>query len=452
MTKHKVLWACASCGHSQQKWAGCCPMCKEWNTFEEEADTPVQETRYVSAHESAKPLRISEVSITEMPRISTTLSELDRLLGGGLVKGSLSLLGGEPGIGKSTLLLQLAGKLASQGLVVLYVCGEESAEQTTMRAKRLNVNNSSIYLLAETVYGSIRKHIDAIKPDVLIIDSVQIVYKAELSSAPGSVTQVREIAMEAMQISKGLGITTLLIGHVTKQGELAGPRVLEHIVDTVLEFEGDRTQGFRMVRSQKNRFGPTDDIALFKMQEMGLAEVKNPSEELLQERLLDVSGSVIVPTIEGTRPLLIEVQALVAHSTFSNSSRRSTGIDAKRLALMLAVLEKRMGYQMHATDVFVSVAGGMKIFEPAVDLGVILAVASSFLNKIMPGDTVAMGEVGLNGEVRSIPRVEARIKEAMNMGFTRCVLAKKNLRGIHGKHDIELVGVDRVEEAIDVLV
>jgi len=429
-------------------------MCKEWNTFEEEVSLPQEEARYTGKIGEIKPVRIEDVDISTAPRMQTGFEELDRLLGGGLVRGSLALLGGEPGIGKSTILLQLAGRLAAQGLVVLYVCGEESAEQTSLRARRLGVGNCSIYLLPETIYSSIRKQIDVIKPDVLIIDSIQIVYKSELSSSPGSITQVREIAMEAMQVSKGLGITTLLVGHVTKGGELAGPRVLEHIVDTVLEFEGDRTQGYRMIRSLKNRFGPTDDVALFQMEEKGLREITNPSEALLHERILNVSGSVIIPTIEGTRALLVEVQALASSSAFTNSSRRSTGIDAKRLNLLLAVLEKRMGYQMHATDVFVSVAGGLRIHEPATDLGIVLSIASSFLNKIIPPDTVVVGEVGLNGEVRSVPRIEARIKEAINMGFKRCVLAKKNLKGVSKAvvEKIKLHPVERVEEAIEVLI
>lgn len=451
MTKQKTLWACTSCGHIENKWVGCCSMCKEWNTFEEETPFPVEETRYAGRPMPVKPVRIEEVDITSAPRMHTGFEEMDRLLGGGLVQGSLCLLGGEPGIGKSTLLLQLAGRLAAQGLVILYVCGEESAEQTSLRARRIGVGNASIYLLPETIFSSIRKQIDIIKPDILIIDSVQIVYKSELPSSPGSVTQVREIAMEAMQISKGLGITTFLIGHVTKGGELAGPRVLEHIVDTVLEFEGDRTQGYRMIRSHKNRFGPTDDVALFQMEEKGLREITNPSEALLHERILGVSGSVIIPTVEGTRALLVEVQALASSSAFTNSSRRSTGIDPKRLGLLLAVLEKRMGYQMHATDVFVSVAGGLRIYEPATDLGIVLAIASSFLNKVIPPDCVVVGEVGLNGEVRSVPRIESRIKEAINMGFKRCILAKKNLKGVSTaiREKITLFPIERVEEAIE---
>ncbi len=452
MTKQKTLWACTNCGHSENKWVGCCPTCKEWNTFEEEASLSDDTSRYSGTLTHAKPIKIGDVEISTAPRISTGFEEVNRLLGGGLIQGSLTLLGGEPGIGKSTLLLQLSGQLAAQGLVVLYVCGEESAEQTSLRAQRIGVGNTSIYLLPETMFSAIKKHIDSIKPDVLIVDSVQIVYKPELPSSPGSVSQVREISMEAMQIAKGLGITTFLIGHVTKGGELAGPRVLEHIVDTVLEFEGDRTQGYRMIRSHKNRFGPTDDVALFQMEEKGLIEVKNPSEALLHERIHGVSGSVIIPTIEGTRALLVEVQALASSSAFTNSSRRSTGIDAKRLGLLLAVLEKRMGFQMHTTDVFVSVAGGLRINEPAVDLGVILAIASSFLNKVIPSDVVVIGEVGLNGEVRSVPRIESRIKEALNMGFKRCILAKKNMKGVSTtlQDKIRLHPIERVETAIEV--
>ena len=448
------MWACVECGHIEHKWVGSCPTCGAWNTFSEEiAIDPKEEARFGIPKVTARPRRVTEIEEKEAERMSTNYAELDALLGKGLVKGSLTLVGGEPGIGKSTLMLQLAHRFAEQGLVVLYICGEESAEQTTMRARRLNALNPNIYLLSETVFANIKREIDGINPDVLILDSVQIVYKAEIPSAPGSVTQVREVAMEAMQIAKGKGITTFLIGHVTKSGELAGPRVLEHIVDTVLEFEGDRSHGYRMVRSQKNRFGPTDEVALFEMKETGLKEVVNPSEVFLQERMRGVSGSCVIPTVEGTRSMLVELQALVARSTYATAARRTTGVDAKRLTLLLAVLEKRMGYQLQTYDVFVSIAGGLKIYEPAVDLAAVIAITSSFLNKPIPDNVVVMGEVGLNGEVRSIPRAETRIKEAINMGFSRCILAKKNLRGI-GKEiqsKITLHGIDRVEEAVELL-
>ncbi len=455
MVKQKTVWCCKECGHKQVKWAGSCSVCKQWNTLEEEVEIQEKERRFESmVRETAQPMRVKEVNPAEFPRISTKIQEFDRLLGGGLVAGSLTLIGGDPGIGKSTMMLQISHALAEQGLIVLYVCGEESVEQTSLRARRLKATSDHLFLLSETLFSNIKIHIDRLKPDILIVDSVQIVYKGELPSAPGSVTQVREIATECMHISKGLGISTFLIGHVTKSGEIAGPRVLEHIVDTVLDFEGDRQHGYRIMRAVKNRFGPTDDVALFQMHAEGLREVTNPSEIFLEERVKEVAGSVVIPTIEGTRAILIEVQALVAASAFPTSSRRSTGLDQNRLALLLAVLEKRMGYQLHHCDVFVSVAGGMKIVEPAIDLGILMAVASSFCNKPIHHETVILGEVGLGGEVRSVPRIESRIKEAIHMGFRQCILPKRNLKGLPKEltEKIALTGIDLVEDAIHALI
>ncbi len=433
---------------------GNCNSCKNWNTLVEELEAPQNKGRFeAKTLHVTKPVLLEEVDTANFKRFQTGYRELDRLMGEGIVEGSLNLLGGEPGIGKSTLLLQLSKCFADQGRTVLYVCGEESAQQTSLRAKRLGIKSDKIYLFSETLFSQIRAQIDHIRPAVLIVDSVQIVYKSELPSAPGSVTQVREIAMDCMHISKGNGITTFMIGHVTKSGDIAGPRVLEHIVDTVLEFEGNRQHGYRLMRSVKNRFGPTDDVALFQMSEKGLHEILNPSLTFLEERLSGSPGSVIIPTIEGTRALLIEVQALVAPSSFASPSRRSTGLDAKRLSLLLAVLEKRMGYQLHALDVFVSIAGGMKITEPAIDLGTMIAIASCYCNTPIPSDTVVMGEVGLGGEVRSIPRVESRIKEAINLGFKRIILSSKNLKGLNKKltEKIVLQGVSHVEEAVKTL-
>ncbi len=454
MVKQKSVWVCNECGNKQFKWTGSCNICKSWDSLAEELEVSEKVGRFeAKVSRETKPVLIEDVDAANFKRIYTGYREFDRLMGGGIVSGSLNLLGGEPGIGKSTMLLQLAKRLADQGLTVLYICGEESAEQTSLRAKRLGIKSDKIYLYSETSFSQIRAQIEKIHPDVLIVDSVQIVYKSELPSAPGSVTQVREIAMECMHLAKGSGITTFLIGHVTKSGDIAGPRVLEHIVDTVLEFEGDRQHGYRLMRSVKNRFGPTDDVALFQMNEKGLVEILNPSLTFLEERMTGTPGSVIIPTVEGTRALLIEVQALVAPSSFATSTRRSTGLDPKRLTLLLAVLEKRMGYQLHTLDVFVSIAGGMKITEPAIDLGTILAIASCYCNKPIPSDTIVMGEVGLGGEVRSIPRIESRIKEATNMGFKRCILSSKNLKGLNKKlsEKIVLQGVTRVEEAIKAL-
>jgi DNA repair protein RadA/Sms len=451
MSKQKVLWSCSECGHRQAKWAGSCTVCQKWNTFEQEIEVEDKGKRFESLkNESAKPVRVKEITASQFQRISTKMPEFDRLLGGGIVAGSLTLIGGDPGIGKSTLMLQLGQALAGQGLTVLYICGEESVEQTSLRASRLGVADDRLYLLSDTLFSNIKAQIDHLKPDAMIVDSIQILYKSELPSAPGSVSQVRELATEFMHLAKGMGIATFLIGHVTKSGEIAGPRVLEHIVDTVLDFEGDRQHGYRLLRSVKNRFGPTDDIALFQMGNQGLSEVSNPSIIFLEERLKEVSGSVIIPTVEGSRALLIEVQALVAASAFSTSTRKSTGLDQNRLALLLAVLEKKMGYQLHHCDVFVSVAGGLKIFEPAIDLGVLMAVGSSFCNRPIDPETVVLGEVGLSGEVRGVPRIENRIREAIHMGFRRCLCPKRNLKGISSdlSQKIALIGVEVVEEAI----
>lgn len=455
MSKQKLIWNCKECGHKQPKWTGSCSVCAQWNTFTQEIAFEEKKNRFESKPaQGSQPMRITEIDGSDVRRISTKMLEFDRLLGGGIVPGSLTLIGGDPGIGKSTLMLQISNALAEQGLLVLYVCGEESAEQTSLRAKRIGVNSERLFLLNETLFSHIKAHIDQLKPDVLIADSIQILYKQEIPSAPGSVTQVRELATEFLHLSKGMGISTFLIGHVTKSGEIAGPRVLEHIVDTVLDFEGDRQHGYRMLRAIKNRFGPTDDIALFQMGALGLSEVSNPSEVFLQERMKEAAGSVIIPTIEGTRAILIEVQSLVAASSFSTSTRRSTGLDQNRLALLLAVLEKRMGYQLHHCDVFVSVAGGMKIVEPAIDLGILMAIASSFCNRPIDSETVIIGEVGLGGEVRSVPRIESRIKEAIHMGFRQCILPKRNLKGLSEDlcRKISLNGIDVVEEAVHALV
>lgn len=443
----KVVWACRECGHSQLKWSGSCPTCKNWNTLVEEQIVK-EEKRFESKKtEKAKAVRISEVNASEFRRIPTNMGELDRLFGGGLVEGSLILIGGEPGVGKSTLMLQIANSLAMQGLTILYICGEESAEQTSLRARRLGIDHPNLYLLSETNFSAIRAQIDQIQPDMAIVDSVQIVYKAEIASSPGSVVQVREIATEFMHLAKGHGITTFLIGHVTKSGEIAGPRVLEHIVDTVLDFEGDRQHGFRLLRAIKNRFGATDEIAIFQMKEAGLLEVPNPSQAFLEERMKEIPGSAIVPGLEGARSFLLEIQALVTATAYPTPSRRSAGLDANRLGLLLAVLDKRVGYNLHHCDVFVALAGGLKIVEPAIDLGILLAIASSFLNRPVPADCIIIGEVGLGGEVRGVSRVETRLKEAVHMGFKKCILPKKNLKGL-APQKIELVGVDLVDQAI----
>jgi DNA repair protein RadA/Sms len=454
MAKTKTVWACKECGHVQAKWTGSCSACHKWNTFEEEMPVEIDTSRFfVETPEKIKPMRISEVQTLPLKRLESGLKEFDRLLGGGVVPGSLTLLAGDPGIGKSTLLLQISEALASKKKTVLYVSGEESVDQTALRARRLGVQSESLFILSDTQFSAIKTYIEQIKPDVLIVDSIQILYKQELPSSPGSVSQVRELAMEFMHLSKKLSMATFLIGHVTKSGEIAGPRVLEHIVDVVLDFEGDRHQGYRILRSVKNRFGPTEDIVLFQMGALGLSEVENPSSFFLQERQRESVGSVIIPSLEGSRSVLIEAQSLVAPSPYPTATRKSTGIDANRLALLLAVLEKKAGYQLHHCDVFVSIAGGVKIYEPAIDLGLSMAILSSFTNVSIDPDTAVFGEVGLGGEVRSVAKAESRVKEALHLGFKRCILPKKNWSGLSGdlKKKIEVLGVSTIEEAIHAL-
>lgn len=455
VTKQKSVWYCNECGHKQMKWSGQCPQCEKWNTLQEELEISSSSRRFdAQPLAPSKAMRLKEVSLIETPRILTGLREFDNLIGGGIVPGSLTLVGGDPGIGKSTLMLQLSYTLVKQGLTVLYVCGEESIEQTTMRAKRLGIDSDLLLLLSETNFAHIKAQIEQINPDAIVVDSIQIVYKSEITSAPGSVSQVREAAMEFMHIAKGRNIATFLIGHVTKAGEIAGPRVLEHLVDTVLYFEGEKHHDYRMIRVVKNRFGPNDEIAVFQMQSKGLVEVLNPSNIFLEERMKGVVGSVIIPAIEGSRPFMIEAQALVTETVFPSPSRRCTGLDQNRLALLLAVLEKRMSYQLFRCDVFVSIAGGMRILEPAIDLGVLIAIASSLRNRRIDPETTVVGEVGLGGELRSVPRLESRIKESIHMGFKRCILPKRNLKGVSDelKQKITLCGVEVVDQAVNLLI
>lgn len=448
--KQKSIWFCGECGHKQVKWAGQCPQCFHWNTLHEEIEFTGMRRFEAQPQTSSRPVRLKEISQTDTPRVVTHFKEFDRLIGGGVVPGTLALVGGDPGIGKSTLMLQLSNALAKQGLLVLYICGEESAEQTSLRARRLGIESDNLLLLCETNFALIKAQIDQLNPDILIVDSIQIVYKSEVTSAPGSVSQVRETTTEFMHLAKGRGISVFLIGHVTKSGEIAGPRVLEHLVDTVLYFEGDKQHHYRMIRVVKNRFGPTDEVAVFQMQTSGLTEVANPSQIFLQERMKHSAGSVIIPTLEGSRAILIEAQALVTDTVFPTPSRRCTGFDLNRLSLLLAVLEKRMGYQLFRCDVFVSIAGGMRILEPGIDLGILLAVVSSLRNRIVDSDTAVVGEVGLGGELRTVPRIESRLKEAIHMGFRRCIIPKRNLFGISDeiRQKISLVGITLVEEAI----
>jgi len=454
--KPKSVWYCSDCGHKQAKWAGQCPQCGAWNSLQEEMELAEAATKrfFSEAENKSRPMRITEVECKAERRIETKITEFDRLIGGGVVPGSLTLVGGDPGVGKSTLLLQLSHLLAGQGLTVLYVCGEESVEQTGMRAKRLGIETENLLLLSETNFDFIQTQTEAVAPDVLVIDSVQIVYKSALPSAPGSVAQVREVATECMHLAKKKRISTFLIGHVTKSGELAGPRVLEHLVDTVLYFEGDRQNHYRIIRAIKNRFGPTDEIAVFQMRPQGLAEVQNPSQMFLEARSPEMTGSAVVPTLEGSRTLLVEVQSLVGETAYATPTRRCSGTDLNRLSLLLAVLEKRMGYQLHRADIFVSIAGGLRILEPAADLAILLSVASSFRNRSLDPAAVVIGEVGLGGEVRAVARIESRLKEALQMGFSLAVIPRRNLKSVPKqlREKIRIVPVEFVEGAVDAVI
>jgi DNA repair protein RadA/Sms len=448
--KVKSVWYCSNCGGKQLRWVGQCPSCQEWNTLHEEMESARPKTTQ-TPQRASKPVRLSEISSSDTRRMSTGINELDRTLGGGLVIGSFTLLGGDPGIGKSTIALQIAHSIANSGQLVLYVCGEESLEQTSLRCSRLGVASDNLLFFSETDLTQILAHIDALQPKFVIIDSIQIVYKSELASAPGTVSQIREVASTLMQVSKSQNIATLLIGHVTKSGDIAGPKVLEHLVDSVLYFEGDKQLHLRHIRVFKNRFGPTDEMAVFQMTEAGLKEIANPSQMFLEERMRGQIGSCIIPILEGTRSILLEVQALVTDTFFSTASRRSTGLDNNRLALLIAVLEKRAKFQLHGSDIFVSVTGGIRVQEPAADLGILLAISSSFSNRAIDPDTLVIGEIGLGGEVRAVGRIENRLKEGIQMGFKRCILPKKHKSGLpaHITQAIEIFPVSWVDEAID---
>jgi DNA repair protein RadA/Sms len=444
--KIKTLFTCQKCGYQSAKWLGRCPDCDSWNSLVEE----VQYKGSPSPGEtgvSAAPVSFTEITGETEMRLPTGIAEFDRVLGGGLVAGSLVLIGGNPGIGKSTLLLQAMDLLAKTAGDVLYVSGEESARQIRLRGGRLGVAAGALYILAETSLEKILAQIHRMKPRAVVVDSIQTVFTAALESAPGSVSQVRESAGRLMLLAKESGIPVLLVGHVTKDGAIAGPRILEHMVDTVLYFEGDTGHPFRILRAVKNRFGSTNEIGVFEMQDAGLVEVKNPSELFLAERPLGVSGSVVTAAIEGSRPLLVEMQALVTGSPLGMPRRTTIGVDHNRLALLVAVLEKKVGLSLTGQDIFLNVAGGVKLNEPAADLGMVAAVASSHLDKTVDPHCLVIGEVGLAGEVRGITQPELRIKEAAKFGFRRCFLPAGNLKQVKVK-GMELVGVRTVEEAL----
>ena len=447
MAKNKTVFVCNNCGYESPKWMGKCPACGEWNSFFEEKVITSKSGSGKTNKERVKPIELSKIEGKETTRVSTGFDELDRVLGGGLVNGSLVLLGGEPGIGKSTIILQICNKIKTEGKV-LYVSGEESAEQVKIRADRLNVKNDNLLFLSETDIHIVEEEIEQIKPALVIIDSIQTMYSDEITSAPGSVSQVREITAKIMRMCKENGITTILIGHVTKDGNIAGPRVLEHMVDTVLYLEGERYFSYRILRGVKNRFGSTNEIGMFEMQNEGLVEIDNPSSILISERNENPAGSVIVASIEGTRPLLVEFQALTTQSVYGLPRRTANGIDYNRLTLLIAVLEKKAGLTLGNQDVYLNVVGGLKVNEPAIDLGIILATASSFKNIPIPKDVVALGEVGLTGEVRAINLIEKRLKEAEKLGFKTCIIPESNKKNLKDTYKLDIIGVHNINEAI----
>jgi DNA repair protein RadA/Sms len=451
MAKQKTIFVCQSCGYKAPKWLGRCPDCNAWNSFVEEIAETVQKERERRQPAIDKPRRIDSISTDKDIRHKTGLHEFDRTLGGGVVPGSLVLIGGDPGIGKSTLILQTAQKLAQHGLKTLYVSGEESVQQIKMRADRLAADAHELYLLTGTCLEDIVERLEELDPRVIVVDSIQTVFTESLSSAPGSIGQVREVTSRLMNLAKRSGRAIFLIGHVTKDGAIAGPKVLEHLVDTVLYFEGDGSHMYRILRAVKNRFGPTNEIGVFEMQDHGLEEVGNPSNIFLEERESDVSGSIVVSSMEGSRPLLVEIQALVCNSYLAMPRRTTIGVDPNRVSVLVAVLAKRGGVALSDKDIFINVAGGIKINEPAIDLGIIATAASSFLNKPIPKNTVTFGEVGLSGEIRGVSNTELRLKEAVKLGFSRCVLAQKSLKALKTKPDMKLIGVSTVQEALEVL-
>lgn len=450
-SKTRSVYCCQKCGGQTPKWMGRCPDCGEWNSLVEETfSTAPAEKKQAARSAKTPPTPISDIETSAESRIKSGISEFDRVLGGGIVRGSAVLIGGDPGIGKSTLLLQGMEELARKGNKVLYVSGEESAEQTKMRGLRLGSSSQNLYVLAETSLEVILGEMERLKPKTVVVDSVQTVFTEELSSAPGSISQVREVAGRLIHESKKEGMATFLIGHVTKDGAIAGPRVLEHMVDTVLYFEGERGHPYRVLRTVKNRFGSTNEIGVFEMKEIGLAEVTNPSSLFLAERPDDVSGTVVVPSMEGTRPLLLELQSLVSPCNFGAPRRTSMGVDHNRVSLMAAIMEKKLGMKFVDMDIFVNIVGGVRIDEPAADLPLAMSLASSYLDKPVPKDMVIFGEIGLAGEIRGVGQAELRLKETVKMGFKKALLPKNNIKQLKNK-DIELIPAGSIKEALDLV-
>ena len=447
MAKVKTVFVCSECGNESPKWLGKCPACNNWNTFYEQKVEKYTDTNKIEKKVNNKPRPLNSYVGQEANRTSTGYSELDRVLGGGLVKGSLILLGGEPGIGKSTLILQLCEKIQGDGKV-LYVSGEESAEQIKLRADRLEVKNDDLMFLGETDIDIVKDAIIETEPKLVIIDSIQTMYSDEITAAAGSVSQVREITSQIMRMCKSQQITTIIIGHVTKDGNIAGPRVLEHMVDTVLYLEGERYNTYRILRAVKNRFGSTNEIGMFEMRQEGMCEVTNPSDVLISDREGNPSGSCIIASVEGTRPILVEMQALTSQTVFGIPKRTANGIDYNRIAVLMAVIEKRAGLSLGNQDVYINIAGGMKLSEPAIDLGIIATVASAYKNVPIPRDTVVIGEVGLTGEIKRINLIEKRLKEVEKLGFKTCIIPENNKKGLKENYKLDIIGVKNIGEAL----
>ena len=453
MAKSKTMYVCGECGYTTPKWLGKCPDCGKWNTFAEEVQQPeVEEKKLKRAPgRGGMALPIGEIPDEAAARMSSGIGELDRVLGGGVVEGSMVLVGGDPGIGKSTLLLQVCAHLCRQGQKVLYVSGEESAKQIKLRARRLGIDVPGLYVLAENALDNVEEKLQQLQPDVAVVDSIQTMYRPEMASAPGSVSQIRECTSLLMRLCKESGTAIFLVGHVTKEGAIAGPRMLEHMVDVVLYFEGDRQQEYRLLRAVKNRFGSVNELGVFQMTEKGMEIVENPSEQLLSHRAKGASGSVVFCGLEGSRPLLCDVQALASQSYFGTPRRTVGGADTGRVALLLAVLEKRANQKTYNQDVYINVAGGLELSEPAADLALCMAVTSSLKDESIGADVAVMGEVGLAGEVRAIPQCERRIAECQRLGFTTVMLPRENLRRMKAPEGMKLIGVDTVMQAISVL-
>ncbi|MDF0727607.1 DNA repair protein RadA [Cytobacillus sp. S13-E01] len=450
MAKKKTKFICQSCGYESAKWMGKCPGCSTWNTLVEEIEMkPARKGAFAHSNSSVvtKPSPISSIETSSEPRVYTTISEFNRVLGGGIVRGSLVLIGGDPGIGKSTLLLQVSSQIAKNEKV-LYISGEESVKQTKLRSDRLGVMSDQLYVLAETDLEYISQSIHEMNPSFVVIDSIQTIYNSEITSAPGSVSQVRECTAELMRIAKTNGIAIFIVGHVTKEGNIAGPRLLEHMVDTVLYFEGERHHSYRILRAVKNRFGSTNEMGIFEMKESGLEEVANPSEIFLEERSKGAAGSTVVASMEGTRPVLVEIQALISPTSFGNPRRMATGVDHNRVSLLMAVLEKRVGLLLQNQDAYLKVAGGIKLDEPAIDLAVAISIASSFRDQAPKPTDVVIGEVGLTGEVRRVSRIEQRVQEAAKLGFERVIIPERNIGGWTFPKGVEVIGVANVRQAL----